>query len=445
MNTKKQLSVVFLTLLIDLFAFTVILPIFPSLIVEYQKEENFLLTNILYGIRWFKTNILNQTGVDNALESTLLGGIIGSLFSILQFIISPIIGKYSDTYGRKKTLIITVIGNLISSIIWFFAKDFSLFLLARVVAGLSEGNVQIATTIISDITSVQNRSKSMALVGLAFSIAFTVGPGLSGYFVSIDFFSQKIHNLYNPHKFSSAALLACVLIFIELILLALFLKESKESNVEKKEENSNGEKEVYKSENEAEYIQKKNVKIEDIVEISKLNNCHLLFLFLFSGIEFTLPFLAQHQYKFNSIQQGRMFGYLGILSACIQGFYVRRYKFNEGRNIVLGMLSCVISLLTLAFTIHFNLSISYLYLSITFLSFTSATVVSSMSSLTSIYATPIPNQRGEILGTFRSFGQLGRAIGPIVACTLYWAYGPIICYVLSAIGLTSTIFYFNTI
>lgn len=97
----------------------------------------------------------------------------------------------SDTYGRKKVLLMTMLGNILSAAIWLRSTTFvcqphrpalgdvadkqSSYLLSRVVGGLSEGNVQLSTAIISDVTDSVTRPRSLALVGIAFSVCFTLG------------------------------------------------------------------------------------------------------------------------------------------------------------------------------------------------------------------------------------------------------------------------------
>jgi MFS family permease len=96
---------------------------------------------------------------------------MGSLFSALQAIASPIIGILSDKYGRRRALLISMCGNIASVLLWLLATDFRTFLASRVVGGLSEGNVQIATAIATDISSEKERGSTMALVGACFSVS----------------------------------------------------------------------------------------------------------------------------------------------------------------------------------------------------------------------------------------------------------------------------------
>ena len=66
-----------------------------------------------------------------AVDVVIVGGLVGSMFSVLQFMVSPIIGKLSDVHGRKRVLMWTMVGNLLSQLLWVNATSFKIFLLSR--------------------------------------------------------------------------------------------------------------------------------------------------------------------------------------------------------------------------------------------------------------------------------------------------------------------------
>lgn len=98
----------FISLLLDLLAFTMILPLLPSLLDYYNREEgnsNTLYTSLLHAVRSFQ----KLTGVPERFSSVLFGGALGSMYSFLQFLTSPIVGSLSDAYGRKPMLLICLV------------------------------------------------------------------------------------------------------------------------------------------------------------------------------------------------------------------------------------------------------------------------------------------------------------------------------------------------
>ena len=130
-DQNKTIYVVFLGLIIDLLAFTLILPLLPQLLEHYKKHdaEGGLYSHLDSKIKWFGSWV----GAPEEFIPVLFGGLIGSLFSFLQFIGSPMIGGLSDYYGRRPLLLFTVVGTAISYGIWCRASTFALFVLARVI------------------------------------------------------------------------------------------------------------------------------------------------------------------------------------------------------------------------------------------------------------------------------------------------------------------------
>lgn len=152
-----------------------------------------------------------------------------------------------------------------------------------------------------------------------------------------------------------------------------------------------------------------------------------------------------------------LIGSIGIISALLQGGYVRRRtsKLGEGMMARRGVSSCAIGLVLLALLPQFvssrpALAIKLLQGAAVSMAFTSATVVNSLTAFASLQCDegidndtgkPVVEHpqlaKGKALGQFRSSGQLGRAIGPLLACASYWTFGPSITY---AVGAAAMIF-----
>ena len=101
------------------------------------------------------------------MTAVLFGGILGSLYSILQFICAPLWGAYSDRVGRRKVLLITIAGLALSYAAWFFAASFWMLVLARVLGGAMGGNLSVATAAVADSTTREKRSSGLAIIGIA--------------------------------------------------------------------------------------------------------------------------------------------------------------------------------------------------------------------------------------------------------------------------------------
>lgn len=106
-------------------------------------------------------------------------GLLFAIFSICQFISTPIIGRFSDKYGRRPMLITSIIGTALSFFMMAFAPNAIFLFLARALDGLTAGNIPVVFAVISDSTKPEERAKSFGLIGSAFSFGFIFGPAIS--------------------------------------------------------------------------------------------------------------------------------------------------------------------------------------------------------------------------------------------------------------------------
>ncbi|KAG9095876.1 hypothetical protein FS749_009547, partial [Ceratobasidium sp. UAMH 11750] len=378
--------VVVFALIIDLFAFTIPLPLFPRLIDWYTRRESddALLATILRRISQLRGRIAPHAA-QRKWDVVLLGGLMGSLFSSLQFFISPYIGSLSDRYGRKRVLLVSMLGNILSAIVWIQSTSFASFMLSRAIGGISEGNVQLSIAILSDITPPARRSAALMFVGIAFSICFTIGPPIGAYFSTHPFpfaFARDM-NIY-----ATPAILTLVLLLTETVFLAVFLPETRGTTlVEEEGEGARGRYEKLS-------LGERRLLLKD------LGRLHFSFLSLFSGVEFTLTFLSFDLLDWNNSQNGRLLGLIGIFSALLQGGYVRRATSVVGEPAFVrrGMVSCTAALIVLSMMPHLlrdtggkgvtqadiRSAVGMLHAAAALLSFTSATVVSSLTALASL-------------------------------------------------------------
>ncbi|KAF5388314.1 hypothetical protein D9615_000502 [Tricholomella constricta] len=461
-------TIVFLSLVLDLFAFTIPLPLFPRLIEWYTLRETSdpsgFLSRTLQSVSFVRSLFYKSSAHSQRWDVVLLGGLMGSVFSTLQFFVSPKIGSLSDKYGRKRVLLVTMIGNIMSAIVWTQSTTFASYMLSRVIGGLSEGNVQLAIAILSDVSTPANRSKALAHVGIAFAICFCIGPPIGAYFASrplphsMDSWGPEL-NVY-----AAPAFLTLILLVAETVFLMLFLPETRgrghtvDQGKEQPESPSTTPHATINggASNGSPKLPRKFSVEQRIETLKSLRRLHFQFLGIFSGMEFTLTFLTFDLLDWNNKQNGMLIGSIGIISALLQGGYVRRAtsKIGEGVMARRGVSSCAAGLFLLALlprhvTMNPKLAIKLLQGGAVCLAFTSATVVNSLTALASLQCDeggsddvtgkPIEEHpqlaKGKALGQFRSSGQLGRAIGPLLACASYWTFGPSITYGVSGLAM----------
>lgn len=295
------------------------LPLFPRLINDFVEKEaavgasNTLLSHTLSFVRSIRTTLLsysssNLSTAPNHWDLTLLGGLLASLFSLCQFVIAPHLGGLSDRYGRRPVLLLSMLGNIASGLLWLFANSFGVYAMSRVVGGLSEGNVQLSIAVISDVTTPANRSKSLALVGVAFSLAFTLGPSLGAYFASRVLGTASRVTLlgheFQLNGYAVPALMSLVLLLIETMYLYFYLPETRwwKEEGEKDEVTADEKPAVVRTVAEVRPpVHASPVDIEQrLARLSELEVIHLWFLFFNSGAQQTLPYLVHDLFGYSN-------------------------------------------------------------------------------------------------------------------------------------------------
>lgn len=404
-----SLGVIFLTVFIDLIGFSIIFPLFPAMLDYYLPREGDagLLAQL---VGWLRH--LSPSGSFFHV-TVLFGGILGGLYSLLQFVMSPIWGRLSDRYGRRRILLITTTGTFAGYLLWIFSGQFILLLASRIIGGIMAGNIAVATAAVADVTTRENRSKGMGLIGMAFGLGFIIGPAIGG-----------LSTLWNPvwtmpgtakyglNPFSLPAICAAALALANVIWVYRAFSETF-SSVPTDTSKPSGYRRSWFS-----FIGLKNPNIR------KATRTYLMFIFTFSAMEFTLTFLAAERLLYNPREMIGVFLFVGFILAFTQGFFVRRYarKFGEVNLVLAGLLCVFLGLLTLG-----QASQPFLFYSgLGFLGIGIGLSSPSLTALVSLYA-PSEKQGAE-MGAFRSAGSLGRALGPLAGAVTYWSLGSYTAY-----------------
>ena len=156
----KRILPIFIIVLIDLLGLTVIIPLLP-----------------LYSASFGAT--------------PLMIGIIGATYPVFQFIGAPVLGRFSDRYGRRPILLLSQVGTLIGFLILGFASSLWMILLARMIDGISGANIATAQAAITDSTNEKTRTQGLGLLGAAFGLGFVAGPIIA--FISLSISGNNFH------------------------------------------------------------------------------------------------------------------------------------------------------------------------------------------------------------------------------------------------------------
>ncbi|RME67324.1 MAG: MFS transporter [Verrucomicrobia bacterium] len=418
-----SLGVIFLTLYLDLVGFSIIFPLFPEMLDYYLGREGHggLLGAVLAGLDRFAA----WTGGGEHFTPVLFGGFLGSLYSLLQFVCAPIWGGLSDKHGRRKVLLVTVGGTALSYALWVFSGSFLFLVLARLFGGAMAGNISVATAAVADVTSRDDRAKGMGMVGAAFGLGFVTGPAIGGFTAHFNLLDwQPGLAAWGINPFSVPALVAFALAVVNLAWVAARFGESLPPERRAREHP---------------------VRARDPLKLLRLRfepavrrtlQAHFVFIFAFSGLEFSLSFLAVERFDFSLRQITMMMVYIGLVLIVTQGGIVRRAapRIGEKRLAIGGL----VILMGGFWTLSQAGTVGALYAGLTLTALGAGCTTPALSALVSLYAPP--ERQGAALGAFRALGSLGRALGPIVAASVFWLYGSDTSYAAGGLLLVVPIF-----
>ncbi len=226
--------------------------------------------------------------------SALTIGLLGTSFSLFQFISAPIMGNLSDYYGRKPLLIISQFSTALGFLFLAFSHNIWMLFASRIVDGLLGSNGTIAQAYLSDISSKKDRSKAFGTSGIAFGFGFMVGPAIGGWL--------------SQFGFSLPALVACGMSLLSIILTYFYLPET----IKVKPKNFKFEAKILPIKKLKKYFTNKNVQ-QQLTEFSLYVIGHAIFASNFS-------LYASHALDITPQQIGFGLGYIGFVSIIFRGF-----------------------------------------------------------------------------------------------------------------------------
>ncbi|MDH5657455.1 MAG: MFS transporter, partial [Spirochaetia bacterium] len=385
MNRSKTNKVLLIQiLLLDLIGFSLIFPLVPDLLEYYLNQaETHSIDGWFTGLKDFLYVLLPTDRRNEEDLIIILGGILASLYSFLQFLLSPTWGRLSDRIGRRPVLIFTSIGLSLSYLIWAFSSSFTAFVLSRILGGIFAGNLGVATASMADMTEAKDRTKSMGLLGAAFGIGFIIGPVIGGI-SSL----WKLNEIY-PEMAAFHPFTACALIsFFLAVASALRNYTSFQETISEQ------------SKAEDRWIRNPFSILKDLNSkgFYYLVIINLLYILLFSGFEFSLTFFYKLDFKLDPFEIGFIFLYLGFLIALGQGGLVRYLtpRLHEKKMAQIGLAMIPVPLVFLGYSSPLvSLSILMLFP----VAIGSALVMPSLTGLGSILAPE--KQQGLAMGVFR--------------------------------------------
>lgn len=401
-----SLGVIFLTLYIDLIGFSIIFPLVPDILDHYLTLEggHGFLGALVNG----SESIAGWLGKDRNFAAVLLGGVLSSIYALIQFVSAPYWGATSDRRGRRPVLLLTVAGTTASYLLWVLSGSFWLFVAARLLGGLFGGNISVATAAVADVTDRKDRSKAMGLVGAAFGLGLVTGPGIGAATAQLNLLdSHPQLASWGINPFSVPALFALGLSIINLGWICAKFKESLPAD----RRNTTNPARIRHPLRAARELPSPLVR--------RVNLIGFTFALAFCAMEFSLTFLGADRFGFTAKQNGIMLAYLGVCSIITQGMIVRRMLKTQSETSVLskGLIGAAIGFIVVGIAPN----VTVLAIGLGLLAIGAGLVNPATSGLISLYSAD--DEQGRVLGIFRSLGSLARAVTPVAAGIVFWTLG----------------------
>jgi MFS family permease len=406
---RRILGLIFLTVFMDIVGFSIIIPLFPHLLDHYIRAEGSsgtLIGSMNAAAEWM--------GGDTVFKKTVLfGGLLSTLYSLLQFVFSPIWGAWSDRIGRRRILTITLAGNALSYLLWVFAAQFWVVVATRLVSGMLAGNIAVASAAAADVTDEKERTKGMAVVGVAIGLGFVFGPVIGGLAAGFQFAHSAATGSFGLNPFSVPAVIAASLAFLNYLLVVRFFPETLPPQRRA-------------------LADARRPSVFDLAQVRssavrRASFANLVYQIAFTGMENTIVFLTLALFAYSPRDNAWLFLFNGACMIFAQGLARQLVKrLGQRKVVMLGMLIAAgaflwVALIPPALAADGDGAKTSFYLGLGLISFATGLILPSVSALVSLYSDA--SEQGRNLGILRSAGSLARVVGPVTAALLYFHFG----------------------
>lgn len=376
MKNRSPMAFIFLTVFIDLLGAGIVLPLLPYYVKFVEQSSSPLLAE----------------------NRAIIVGALAASFSLMQFLFAPVLGALSDRYGRRPVLLISLLGTGISYILFGLAGSLAGFgveavlamlFLARILDGITGGNISTAQAYIADSTTPENRAKGMGLIGAAFGLGFMLGPAIGGLLSGISLSAPAF----------AAAALALVNVAFGFFMLPETLPPERRTSVPFFKMNP---------------VARLGGVIGNQAIRPLLAGIFLLNL-AFAGMQSNFALFSDARFGFGPRENAFIFAFIGLTAVVMQGFLIRRLlpRFGEARLALTGL-----ALMALAFALIALAPQPWmLYPIMALLAGGSSMATPSLTSLISRRVSA--REQGQALGGTQALTSLTMVIGPLFAGMLF--------------------------
>jgi len=371
----RPLLIIFLTIFVNLVGFGIIIPLLP-----FYAET--------FG------------------ASPLVIGLLFAVFSLCQLAAAPALGDISDRYGRRPVLVFSLAGTVVSFVMLAMAHSVVMLFAARIVDGLSGGNISTARAYVADVTEPKDRARAYGLIGAAFGLGFILGPALSGVLAKVS---------YTAPIWAAAALT-----LVATVMALLWLPET-----------------VHRAHagtgnwNPFRFLPE--LLTRPIVR--RVLAIDFMYWFSFAVFQTTFALFAAQRFGFDVSRTGYFFAGFGVLGAIIQGGFIRHIvkRLGDKPTFQLGLVCGAVGLVASALS-HSVLAFTIALVPLAFgIGFGHPTVASLVSQVGR------GDEQGRVQGAASAVESLGRTIGPVWGNASLERFGESTPYISAAVLLLVTL------
>jgi MFS transporter, DHA1 family, tetracycline resistance protein len=367
------LGIIFLTIFVNLVGFGIIVPLLP-----FYAET--------FG------------------ASPFVIGLLFAIFSICQLVASPVLGEWSDRYGRRPVLVFSLAGTVISFVMLALAQSLTMLFIARIVDGLSGGNISTARAYVADITEPKDRARAYGIIGAAFGLGFIFGPALSGMLAGV--------------SITAPIWAAAALTLVATLMAWLWLPET-----------------VHRTTAGTGRPMRNVALMMRRPGLRRILVIDFVYWFAFAIFQTTFALFVAGRFGFDAAQTGYVFAGVGVLGVLVQGLAIRPVvrRFGDrttfGAGLVFGVIGLVGATLAHSLTV-FALALVPLALGIGFGHPTVASLVSQAGRR---------DEQGRVQGAAGAMESLGRTLGPVWGSAALQRFGDAMPYLSAAVCLVVTL------
>lgn len=362
---SAAIGFIFITMLIDITGWGIIIPVIPKLIAELIQGD--------------------------ISEAAKYGGWLGFAFAFTQFLFAPLVGNLSDKYGRRPIILISLFAFALDYLLLAFSPTITWLFVGRIIAGLSGASITTASAYIADISTPENRAKNFGMIGAAFGLGFIIGPVLGGL---LGQYGSRV-------PFYAAAILCMCNFLYGYFILPESLSKENRREFDWKRANPIG-------------------AIKHLKKYPQLIGIVVAIFLLYVGshaVHSNWSFYTMYQFKWDERMVGISLGVVGLLVGIVQGGLIRwtSPRLGNEKSIYIGLALYTIGMLLFAFATEswmmFVFLIPYCLGGI------------AGPALQAVVSGNVPaNEQGEIQGTLASLMSASAIIGPPMMTNTFYFF-----------------------